>query len=176
LIISFEDAKKIKFDITQEDLDGLEQSIRNYTSNNFQNRNIRLEGAQFTTNTITSVDDLTGFREGQTIQVSNSRFNDGLFVIKSINDDLITFADNSFINQNAPKALVTLVEYPADILSGVRKLLKYDSKMGDKIGVKSETVSRMSKTYYDVNSSENIEGYPAALMAFLNKYKKLRWS
>ena len=70
---------------------------------------------------------------------------------------------------------MTLVEYPADILSGVVKLLKYDAKMGDKLGLKSESVSRMSKTYYDVNASENIEGYPAALMSFLDKYKELRW-
>ncbi len=176
LIIKLQDAIKIKPDITQLELDGLEQAIRSYTNNNFQKPNIRLEGVQFSTGAISSTDELLGFRDGSTVQVTNSRFNDGLYQIETVSDDSLIFPENSFIAQNAQRALVTLVEYPADILLGVVKLLKYDAKIGDKIGVKSESISRMSKTYYDVNASENIEGYPAALMSFLNKYKKLRWS
>lgn len=74
-----------------------------------------------------------------------------------------------------PDAFLTKIEYPADILSGVRKLLTYDAKMRDKVGLKSKTVSRMSETYYDQNSGESVNGYPAALMSFINKYKLLKW-
>lgn len=175
MIISLEAATEFKPDVTQQELDGLEQAIRSYTNNNFQIQGIRLEGVRFSTDAISSPDELLGFQDGSTVQVTNSRFNDGLYQIETVSDDSLVFPENSFIAQNAQRALVTLVEYPADILSGVVKLLKYDAKMGDKLGLKSESVSRMSKTYYDVNASENIEGYPAALMSFLDKYKKLRW-
>jgi hypothetical protein len=71
--------------------------------------------------------------------------------------------------------MVTLIKYPDDIAKGVKKLIAYDKKMSSKIGIKSESISRMNTTYYDVNASENIDGYPAALLSFLNKYEKMRW-
>lgn len=176
MIIDLDTAQKFKADATQEELDGLEVAIRNYTNNNFQVRTIRLEDVIFTSSTITSPDSTLGIKEGSTIQVSNDKYNDGLYVVESVEGKTLTFEDDSFISHKATDTLVTLVKYPADILLGVQKLLKYSAKMDEKLGIKSETVARMSKTYYDVNATENIEGYPAALMAFLNKYKRLRWS
>lgn len=176
MIIDLDTAQNFKVDVTQEELNGLEEAIRAYTNNNFQVRNVRLEDVVFTSGTITSQDSALGIKEGSTIQVSNDKYNDGLYVVKSVEGKALTFEDDSFIAHKATDALVTLVKYPADILSGVQKLLKYSAKMDEKLGIKSETVARMSKTYYDVNATENIEGYPAALMSFLNKYKKLRWS
>lgn len=176
MIIDLDTARVFKVDVTQEELNGLEEAIRAYTSNNFQVRNVRLEDVVFTSSLITSPDSTLGFKEGNTIQVSNDKYNNGLYVIKAVEDNRLTFETDSFIPHKATDTLVTLVKYSADILFGVQKLLKYSAKMDDKIGVKSESISRMSKTYYDVNATENIEGYPAALMTFLNKYKKLRWS
>lgn len=176
MIIDLDTARVFKVDVTQEELNGLEEAIRAYTSNNFQVRNVRLEDVVFTSSLITSPDSTLGFKEGNTIQVSNDKYNNGLYVIKAVEDNRLTFETDSFIPHKATDTLVTLVKYPADILFGVQKTLKYSAKMDDKIGVKSESISRMSKTYYDVNATENIEGYPAALMTFLNKYKKLRWS
>ncbi|WP_336272164.1 hypothetical protein [Lactococcus lactis] len=54
-------------------------------------------------------------------------------------------------------------------------MLQYDVTMGDKLGIKSESIARMNITYYDMNSSESINGYPASLFGFLKKYKKMRW-
>lgn len=177
MIIDLETAQNFKVDVTQEELNGLEEVIRAYTNNNFQVRNVRLEDVVFTSSSsITSPDSTLGFKKGNTIQVSNDKYNNGLYFIKAVEDNGLTFETDSFIPHKATDTLVTLVKYPADILFGVQKLLKYSAKMDDKIGVKSESISRMSKTYYDINATENIEGYPAALMTFLNKYKKLRWS
>ncbi len=48
---------------------------------------------------------------------------------------------------------------------GIEEL--YDLKsMGAKLGIKSESIARMSITYYDVNASDNIEGFPAAKFSF----------
>lgn len=77
--------------------------------------------------------------------------------------------------ENTGDMMVTLVNYPPDIKRGVKKLIQYDKKMSGKIGIKSETISRMSTTYYDVNAAENIEGYPVSLLSFLKKYERIRW-
>lgn len=177
MIISLEEAQKIYPDIAQEDLDGIETAIREMTNNPFQNRRIRYSNLHFSSeNSFTVFAEVRGLRKGDTIQISQSTLNHGLYVIKSIDEnEIIVEGEPAFFEGCDKKAFITKVEYPTDVVSGVRKLLKYDSMMGDKIGLKSETVSRMSKTYYDQNSSETVNGYPAALMSFVNKYRLLKW-
>lgn len=177
MIISLEEAKKVHPEVTQTDLDGIETMIRALTHNNFQKFNIRVRrGIRFEGNTISTTDSLFGFKEGNTIQVSSSIYYDGLYVIKSIENQKITIeGDTDFPAHASSTAFVTLIDYPADILLGVIKLLKYDAKMAKKIGIKSETISRWRVDYYDLNSTDSSEGYPIALMKFVNKYKKLRW-
>ncbi|WP_242387755.1 hypothetical protein [Enterococcus gallinarum] len=177
MIISLEDAKKIYPDATQEDLNGIEKSIRMLTNNPFQNRKVRFKQIRFENETTIAVlGDIQGLRAEDTIQVSGSKWNDGLYVVDAIDGQLINLEGNPRLFMGTdPDAFLTKVEYPADILSGVRKLLTYDAKMRDKVGLKSKTVSRMSETYYDQNSGESVNGYPAALMSFINKYKLLKW-
>lgn len=177
MIISLDDAKKIYPDATQEDLDGIEKSIRMLTNNPFQNRKVRFKQIRFENETTIAVlGDIQGLRTEDTIQVSGSKWNDGLYVVSDIDGQLINLEGNPRLFAGTdPDAFLTKVEYPADILLGVRKLLTYDAKMRDKVGLKSKTVSRMSETYYDQNSGESVNGYPAALMSFINKYKLLKW-
>ena len=71
MIIDLDTAHNFKVDVTQEELNGLEEAIRAYTNNNFQVRNVRLEDVVFTSSSITSPDSTLGFKKGNTIQVSN---------------------------------------------------------------------------------------------------------
>lgn len=177
MIISLEKAKEIYPDVTQDDLLGIEQAIRQETNNPFQNLNVRFFNLRFEKeNKIIAFDEIEGLCTNDTIQVSNSKWNDGLYVITSVDGNTIQLEEGTrFFVGNDESAFFTKIEYPPDILFGVTKLLKYDAKMTDKIGVKSETVARMSKTYYDQNSTETIAGYPSAMMSFINKYRKMRW-
>lgn len=174
MIITLEEAKKVFKDVTQEDLDGIEEAIRGLTHNNFQNRHVRLNHLRFEDNRIHYQGDETGFVKGKTIQVSNSKYNDGLYVIKDIQPDYIEIdGEATFIQSSVKESMVTLVEYPADIIAGVRKLFKYDKQMGHKMGVKSETISRWSQSYFDQNSGESVNGYPAAYMKFILNHRKM---
>ena len=47
--------------------------------------------------------------------------------------------------------------------------------MRDKVGIKSETLSRHSVTYYDQDAGNQVMGYPASLMGFLSPYIKARF-
>lgn len=177
MIITLEDAIKIYPNVTQADLDGLEKAIRELTNNPFQNRQVRFCQLRFDDEmTIIPFDEVEGLRAGDTIQVSGSKWNNGLYVIKEISGNTITLDGTPRLFTGTDKeAYLTKVEYPADIIAGVRKLLKYDTQMTDKMGLKSKSVSRVSETYFDQNSGETINGYPAAMMSFIDKYRLLKW-
>lgn len=177
MILKLQDAQAIDPNITQSDLDAFETSIRALTHNNFQNFNARASYLSLTDKTITaSIGSTLGMRVGDTVEINDTKYNDGLYVIASLTGTTITIDGSlDFITEIAKEGIVTLVKYPADIVKGVKNLIEYDVKMADKIGVKSETISRMSVTYYDVNATDNAEGYPKALLDFVRKYEKMRW-
>lgn len=74
-----------------------------------------------------------------------------------------------------PENLVTKVEYPADIKAGLLELLKWDVKNRPKTGIKSETLSRHSVTYFDQDANNQVMGYPVTLLGFLKPYIKARF-
>lgn len=188
MIITLNDAQKINPDITQESLDGLEYAIRALTHNKFQNLNIRFHHFKVTNeNTLEFNSPLAFLRAGETIEISNTwsqtgsglnqdmGVNDGLYVLEKIADKAIELKEAQLFNGDFPSGFITKISYPPDILEGVKKLIQYDVTMRDKLGIKSESISRMSVTYYDVNANDAINGYPASLFSFLKKYKKMRW-
>ncbi len=145
----------------------IESIIREYTKNNFQNRKIRFKGSS-DKNSVYGVNPY--IRVGDTVQISES-VNNGLYVIKKISDEEITVDKDLFTVQHN---LVTKVEYPADVVDGAVELLKWRINFGSKVGIKSETVSRHSVTYYD-NTASNTNGFPTSLMGFLTPYMKARF-
>lgn len=176
MIITLEEARKLNPDIEQDDLDAFETSVRELTNNNFQNKHVRFKGVEFVSDNIILVKEvIRGLRVGDTIEVNYSHYNDGLFTVASIAGKQITVTGTPLFEANSGLAMVTKVEYPSDIKRGIKKLIEYDVKMADKVGIKSETISRMSTTYYDVNGSDNTDGYPSSLLSFLEKYEKMRW-
>ena len=176
MIITLGDARSIDANVTQEDLDGFETAFRSLTNNNFQNRHIRFTDMTFiSANEIRIGSPIVGLKVGDTVEVNYSVYNDGLFVIDEIVGQNLKVQGAPFFVVNTGGQMVTLVQYPADVKAGLKKILSYNLKMASKIGIKSETISRMSTTYYDVNASETVDGYPAAMVSFLKKYEKMRW-
>jgi hypothetical protein len=176
MIISLEEALKLDTDATQETCDGLETMVRNLTNNNFQLTKFRIRSLQLSGSTIqASSGRVDIFQPGDTIEINGTDYNDGLYVVESVSDNVITVRGD-FITEANSGAIATKVSYPADVLTGIKKLIAYDAKMRDKAGIKSETVARWSVTYYDVTAAESSEGYPVSLLGFLDKYRKLRWS
>lgn len=176
MIITLDEATKLDSTITQDDLDAFETSVRELTNNNFQNKHVRFNNISFVgTSTILVKKVIRGLQVGDTIEVNYSHYNDGLYTVASIDGRQITVVGEPLFEADSGRAMVTKVEYPADIKRGIKKLIEYDKKMANKIGIKSETISRMSTTYYDVNANDNIEGFPSSLLSFLKKYEKMRW-
>lgn len=168
-IKKIEQFKSVDDEEIKEQLDALEILIRKYTNNNFQNRHVR-----FTASSIN--DKLNGIspflKVGDTVQVSQSKVNDGLYIVRSVNIDSIVVDKPLFaVNKN----LVTKIEYPFDIKQGVINLMLWEIENRSKVGIKSETLSRHSVTYFDLDKTNQVMGYPVSLLGFLEKYKKARF-
>lgn len=154
-------------ELIQSKLDGLESLIRSYTNNNFQNRNIRIDNAP-------SIDGYlyctpTYFRVGDTVQISNSKVNDGLYVINEITDYGIIL-DKELYDSDTNR--VTKVEYPNSIKSMVVNILKWDEQYGTKMGIQSESIGRHSVSYFNQNADNSLGGYPKHLFNALSPYIK----
>lgn len=173
MIISVEGLKKI-ITTTEPDtvlelkLQALEQAIRKYTNNNFQVRGIRSRG-NFENGKLYC--DTGKLKVDDTVQITDSDFNLGLITIKEMSDGAIT-CENCFDEEDV---LVTKVSYPVDVIMGAVNMIKWDLENRDKVGIQSETISRHSVTYFNMDGDNSTIGYPKSLLGFLKPYMKARF-
>ncbi len=172
MIITVENLKKqvecgsATDDLITARLEAIEAVIRAYTNNNFQLRTARFCGRSEDSDVYGSP---RHFAVGDTVQISGSGVNDGLYTITAIYDDRIELDRQLF---DVDCNLVTKIKYPADVIQCAVDLYKWKQTMGDKVGVKSETLSRHSVTYED--SATLFMGYPVGILNGLILHKKAR--
>lgn len=180
MIISVDQAKKEIADFKgwsdskiERKLNAIEQAIRSHTHNNFQNRGIRADCAVIAQKVY---GDVPGLNVGDTIQITESRFNSGLFVVEAIEGNMIT-VDKTLIDES--HVLVTKVEYPADVIDCVFNCLEWELEYREKAGIQSEskTLSRHSHsvTYVQQAGDNTVKGYPTSLFSCLSSYMKARF-
>lgn len=145
----------------------VEQSVRSYTHNNFQVRSCRIIAPVLG-------DQVQGrlkhVREGDSVQISES-VNNGVYTVVKIEEGTMTL-DGSLYDE--PYNLITKVAYPVDVRAGAINMLIYDQTVRKKTGIKSESLSRHSVTYFDMDGENTSIGYPKALVGFLKPYMKAR--
>lgn len=151
-------------------LTALELLIRKYTNNNFQHRGFRttadIRGSIFI------AEALQPFDVGDTIQVTESQFNSGLYTVINATDTTFEVID-ALHDEN--DVLVTKVVYPVDVKMGVVNMLEWDLNNRSKVGIQSETISRHSVTYFSMDGDNASMGYPKSLTGFLKPYIKARF-
>lgn len=152
-------------------LKAIEDTIRSHTNNRFQNRNIRLR-CPIVAQRLYGVH--SALKVGDTVQVTGSQFNDGLYVIKSIEDNMIE-VDVALIDE--AEVMITKVIYPADVVECALDMLEYELNKPDasKRGIQSETLSRHSITYAQPSDANMEKGYPKDIMDALQPYMKARF-
>lgn len=170
MILTVEELKKfIKTELTDEELSlklsAIEELIRRHTNNNFQNRAMRCLSDIYEGKIVSPSE---YFKVGDTVQISQNEINNGLYVIgedMTLSPSPIDGADN----------LITKVIYPADVKMGVVNLVQWDLDHRNKIGVSSETISRHSITYFNMDGGNSTMGFPSALLGFLKPHMKARF-
>ena len=173
MIISVDEVKNyitttLEDSVLEAMLQALELLIRKYTNNNFQKRAFR-SLATFEDGKLYCDEKL--FKVGDTLEVSESQWNEGLIYVEEINDGVIT--SNGSIDET--DVLVTKVEYPSDVVMGAVNMLKWDLENRDKVGIQSETISRHSVTYFNMDANNSMLGYPKSIIGFLKPYMKARF-
>lgn len=152
-------------------LKAIEETIRKYTNNNFQNRNIRFKAASDGY----KLDCKPFFvKVGDTVQISQSKANDGLYTIENVTENGLTVDRELFF---VPFNLVTKIEYPEDVKQCAIDLFVWKKEFGDKIGIKSEseTLSRHSESVTYEDSTTLFMGYPVGILNGLSFYRKARF-
>lgn len=150
-------------------LDAAESFIRSYTNNTFQNRNIRFVCAS---DGVMLNGSSPYISAGDTIQITDSGVNDGLYMVKEYHATWLKVDPETY---ELPRNVVTKIEYPPDVILGVVNLLRWDIEHRDKVGVASESISRHSVTYFDMNGDNSSGGYPKSITGFLKPYMKARF-
>lgn len=174
MIISVADVKKyINTDlddtVLEAKLQALESMVRKYTNNNFQNRGIRYHCPIIAQKLYLSS---TMLEVGDTVQISDSFYSNGVYTITEMDEDFIAL-NKALIGE--PMVMVTKVEYPMDLKMGIVNMLKWDLENRDKVGIQSETISRHSVTYFNMDGDNSDMGFPKSLLGFLKPYKKARF-
>lgn len=166
----------------EEKLSALESLIRARTNNNFQKRNRRSVGNIIGENLVV---ESPIFKAGDTIEISESEYNNGLYNIQEIdNEGNITLKEHEDLISESG-VLVTKVYYPLDVRMGIIEVLKWQLKNELQNGggtenkpVQSETLSRHSVSYAQDSTESDIDltlGVPRKLTSFFTPYIKARF-
>lgn len=158
-------------DVIKNRLNSIEAVIREFTHNNFQNRDIRFKASS---DGYDLACEPLFIKVGDTVQISQSKVNDGLYVVDMVADDRLTVDRELF---TVPFNLVTKIEYPADVVQCAVDLFEWKKNFGAKIGIKSEseTLSRHSESVTYEDSATLFMGYPVGILSGLSLHKKARW-
>ena len=163
-----EEFKDISEEKLKQKMNAIEVAIRGYTNNKFQNTKVRFE-SESQNNVLFSYNE--NIKVGDTVEISQSISNNGLYVVTEIKDKN-TYVDSQ-LSENIHN-LVTKIEYPADILDGSLSMLKWNLENADKVGVASESLSRHSVTYFNMDKTNTVSGYPISIMGFCTPYMRAK--
>lgn len=153
-------------------LNALELLIRAYTNNNFQKRAFRAVAVAVAERNQLLTSGTVPFRAGDTLEITESDLNTGLVTVLSVSDGTVTVAENLYDESGV---VLTKVDYPADVKQGVARMVQWQLDNGDKVGVQSETISRHSVTYFNMDGENSSMGFPKSLLGFLRPYKRARF-
>ncbi len=119
---------------------------------------------------------LTDVRCGNKLKIKtilvDDLVNKGLYTVENVENGVIKLKESIY---DFKDSLIMKVVYPVDVVEGALDMLEWDLKMRGKVGIKSETLSRHSLTYFDMDSNNSEAGYPISLLGFLKPYKKARF-
>lgn len=173
MIIAVEELRRfVSTDIADEELrtrvSALETAIRKYTNNLFHVRGCISQAVIKDGKII--LESPINLKVGDSVFLYSYSYENKVITIDDINELTLTVDEELRVDEPVS---VGLIQYPDDIKMGVVNLIKWDISNREKVGVKSETISRWSVTYFDLESN-SLLGYPASLLGFLKPYKRMR--
>lgn len=152
-------------------LNALESYIVAHTHNNFVNKRKSFHAKSENGKLLSAPSFVTG---KTTVCISNS-INKGMWTVKAIDRTANTIEFTEYL-ADAEDNKAGVVEYPPTIVNGAFNLLVWNLKHDyTKDGIKSETISRHTVTYFDTNNGDKYMNYPSTMFDFLKPYYKARF-
>lgn len=149
-------------------LNGVEQSIRAYTNNNFVKLNT-VQKMHIENGILMTEKDI--FKPNDTVEFFHTEYSDGLYLIEEKLETCVYRVTPECIDGDGT---VGLVKYPDDVLMGALSMIAYDIGNEGRENVASESISRHSVSYVTHGASNTIMGYPIKLTSFLKPYRKMK--
>lgn len=159
--------------VLAEKLRALELLIRAYTNNNFHARPFKAIAVAVADGGILLCKEPVPFRVGDTLQITDSEMMQGELVTVQAVEGGKVFVHEELYDESG--IVITKVKYPADVKMGVANMLKWELDNRDKVGVASESISRHSVTYFNMDGDNTVMGFPKSLLGFLKPYRKARF-
>ncbi len=159
-------------EVLEAKLQALELLIRAYTNNNFQKRAFRAVAVAVSDGNRLITAASNPFKPCDTLQITDSEANEGLVTVREVTGSTITVEEDL---TDESGVVLTKVVYPADVRMGCANMMKWELNNRDKVGVASETISRHSVTYFNMDGDNSLMGYPKSLLGFLKPYMKARF-
>ena len=178
MIISIDDLKRIYTDkdfsrFSEErlkiKLSAIESAIRKYCNNAFYDDGLNHEPYASVGGLLLD-SEVLWLKVGDTIQISETRFNNGLYVVEEVADRHIKLDKTLHDDVN----LVSKIKYPLDVIDGAIELLDWAVNKSDKADITSESISRHSVSYQNLDNTNTIDGFPIRLFGFCKKYCRAR--
>ena len=158
--------------VLEAKLQALELLIRAYTNNNFQVRAFRGVAVAMSSGHQLLMNTANPFKAGDTLQITDSELNAGLVNVRTSSNGAISVKEELYDESGV---VITKVVYPMDVKMGVVNLMKWELVNREKVGVASESISRHSVTYFNMDGDNSLMGYPKSLLGFLKPYMKARF-
>lgn len=159
--------------VLTEKLRAIELLIRAYTNNNFHLRSFRAVAVAVSEGGYLLCKEPIPFRAGDTLQITDSDLMQGeLVTVQAVENGKVIVSEELYDESGI---IITKVKYPSDVKMGVANMLKWELDNRDKVGVASESISRHSVTYFNMDGDNTVMGFPKSLLGFLNPYKKARF-
>ena len=173
MIIAVDKLKRlVSTDIADDELEArlsaIEAAVRKHTNNHFNVRGTEMD-AEVRKGVIVLPFPL--FKIGDSIEILSDSYKDMVFTVKAAEGDSIE-VDKPLRFDGSVR--VALIEYPDDVVMGAVNLMKWDISNREKMGIKSESISRWSVTYFDLESN-SLLGYPASLLGFAKNHMRARF-
>ena len=162
-------------DMLKARIQAIEDLVRAYTNNNFMVRTLRTVASATADHSLLVKDNgsTVPFKSGDTLQITGSDLQqDMLVTVECVHDGTIFVSEDL---QEEESIVITKVVYPPAVKMGAVNLLKWDLERREKVGVQSETISRHSVTYFNMDAGNSTMGFPSSMLGFLKPFKKARF-
>ena len=148
-------------------------AVGGYTHSNFYNENagfVTKVEAQILNGDLFIDDTDDNFIEGQIVEINNTAFDDGLHIIKSIDDGRIEF-EKPLLGRGDVRVSIVGINHDVRLFNAFELLIAYGLE-SDGIAVKSESLIDSSIEYGD-GAAMTAQGYPVSIMQKFNAYRKM---